>query len=345
MVIFLLITVTAVLSAIPLFAFSSFTAVPSANSFGQFAFRHQNAIDPMEMHVKIPKAAKVAKRLSAANRAAAEAMIEDMMLKMLAAKGPGFLKNLPDFPDEEKTDLERAQDMVWQAQELNNTKKRLALARKAADLSPQCADALMMLAFEGKVSDDEKFALVQQAEKGGAEALGPKTFARDVGHFWGLIETRPYMRALMALAQLQWKRGNHNAALASYSKLLHLCPNDNLGARYEFLDRLIIKGELKEAAKLLKSYKDEASAFFDYGKVLLALARKDETAAGTFFREAQGRNSYVPAYLTGKTPMPKQMPFGYQPGHASEAVEYAKNGQAVWNAVPGALEWLRAKTE
>ena len=38
----------------------------------------------------------------------------------------------------------------------------------------------------------------------GERALGPETYQRDVGHFWGLLETRPYMREGTPSTALLW---------------------------------------------------------------------------------------------------------------------------------------------
>ena len=47
-------------------------------------------------------------------------------------------------------------------------------------------------------------AILERAVKAGKLALGPDGFAEYVGHFWGFLETRPYMRARHALAEDLW---------------------------------------------------------------------------------------------------------------------------------------------
>ncbi|HXY17585.1 MAG TPA: tetratricopeptide repeat protein [Gaiellaceae bacterium] len=67
----------------------------------------------------------------------------------------------------------------------------------------------------------------------GERALGPRIFAEGAGYFWGLVETRPYMRARAALAALLWKLGRREEALEHARELLRLNPNDNQGIRYQ----------------------------------------------------------------------------------------------------------------
>jgi hypothetical protein len=47
-------------------------------------------------------------------------------------------------------------------------------------------------------------------------------FRDDAGHFSGIIETRPYMRALHGLAQSFWKSGAREEAVKHYKHMLCL---------------------------------------------------------------------------------------------------------------------------
>ena len=60
-------------------------------------------------------------------------------------------------------------------------------------------------------------------------------FETSAGHFWGLVETRPYMSARLALvvANLNLKTFDAvKAALEHSMELLRLCRRDNMGVRY-----------------------------------------------------------------------------------------------------------------
>jgi hypothetical protein len=80
------------------------------------------------------------------------------------------------------------------------------LAQKALELSPLCADAYVLLAQETARNLDEAIDLYRQGVEAGKKALGKSAFRDDVGHFWGLLETRPYMRARHGLAQALWDK-------------------------------------------------------------------------------------------------------------------------------------------
>jgi len=57
--------------------------------------------------------------------------------------------------------------------------------------------------------------------------LSGDAFKKFAGHFWGLPETRPYMRARAALAEALQRAGRIEAAVAEMAGVLELNPNDN----------------------------------------------------------------------------------------------------------------------
>ena len=126
--------------------------------------------------------------------------------------------------------IDRAQDLVYEAWEAPSAKKRRELAEQALRISPDCADAYNILA-DLTTSPAEARALYDKAVAAGARALGEEFFEENVGHFWGLLETRPYMRARAGLAELLWDAGEREAAVDHYRELLRLNPGDNQGIR------------------------------------------------------------------------------------------------------------------
>ena len=143
---------------------------------------------------------------------------------------------------EQDTPLGKAQALLYRACEEPDEQKRIQLAKDALAISPDCADAYVLLA-EHATSRKEALRLYEQGVAAGERALGPEAFQRDVGHFWGLLETRPYLRARLGLAHALWTAGRRDEAVAHLQDMLRLNPNDNQGVRYTlagfllFLDR------------------------------------------------------------------------------------------------------------
>src|SRR5262249_54513250 len=120
----------------------------------------------------------------------------------------------------------KAQALLDRAFAQRNADRRVPPAREALALWPDCADAYVVLAEHARTRK-EAAALLEQGIAAGERALGPETFQRDAGHFWGLLETRPYMRARMELAMALWTLGRRDEAVQHLQELLRLNPGDN----------------------------------------------------------------------------------------------------------------------
>lgn len=153
-------------------------------------------------------------------------------------------------------DLDEAQELMYEAWETPQKQRRISLAKQALAISTDCADAFVLLGREDAKTPEEAIAYYREGVNAGERALGKKAFKEDVGYFWGLLETRPYMRARHHLALALWKAGAHEEAINHYQDMLRLNPGDNQGVRYLLLTNLLFMGKDKEAAKLHKAYDD-----------------------------------------------------------------------------------------
>jgi tetratricopeptide (TPR) repeat protein len=121
---------------------------------------------------------------------------------------------------------------MYQAWDQAEPRKRIALASKAPTISPLCADAYVLLAEEKAKSAKEALEYYRKGVDAGSRALGTKAFNEYEGHFWGFLETRPYMRARAGLAATLDALGDVEAAIGHYRDMLRLNPGDNQGIRY-----------------------------------------------------------------------------------------------------------------
>jgi tetratricopeptide (TPR) repeat protein len=246
--------------------------------------------------------------------------------------------------DDHQSDLRRAQEIMYDAWDETNPAKRIALAHEALSISPQCADAYVLLAQEEADTVKRALELYKQGMEAGAGALGEKYIRENTGHFWGLLETRPYMRARQGLAETLWRLKRYEEAIEHYRELLHLNPGDNQGNRYALLDLLMQIERYEEARTLLKQYGDEWSAVWLYSRVLLEFQKRGASAAAKkILQQAVEENPFVPAYLMGQKRVPNRQVDYYGWGDESEAVYYASEHLNHWRQIPGAVEWLRAE--
>ena len=101
--------------------------------------------------------------------------------------------------------LQQAQELMYDAWETPDPVERTELAEQALETSPDCADAWVLLAEEAAESLEQAIEFYQQGLEAGERALGAEMFAEDAGRFWGILQTRPYMRAREGLANCLWE--------------------------------------------------------------------------------------------------------------------------------------------
>ena len=91
---------------------------------------------------------------------------------------------------------ETADDYLDLAEQAASKKKCIEYLRKALELEPDNVDAQLQLivhTMEHKV--DEQLPALQRLMETAAKQLEPEGyFKEDVGAFWEILETRPYMR-------------------------------------------------------------------------------------------------------------------------------------------------------
>lgn len=255
-------------------------------------------------------------------------------LQELIAKGEPLESPTP------RTPLEQAQDLIYEAWE-SKGRRRVELAHRALNISKDCADAYVLLAEESVKDLYEAKDLYEQGVKAGERALGSKVFEEEVGHFWDMQETRPYMRARRGLAQCLWWLGEHHQAIEHYHDMLRLNPNDNQGIRYILINWLLEEGRDETAEKLLNQFEGDTGATWLYSRALWIFRKEGASKkADNCLKEALEQNRFVPAYLLGMKNLPKQLPAFIGLGDENEAIEYASEGMMLWLKTAGALEWL-----
>ncbi|MCC6357042.1 MAG: hypothetical protein IT577_24415 [Verrucomicrobiae bacterium] len=241
-----------------------------------------------------------------------------------------------------RTPLEQAQDLAFEALEARG-RRQLQLLRKALEVCSDCADAYILLA-ERESSPERALAWYARGVAAGERVLGSSRLTEDVGEFWGLVDTRPYMRALFGVAESLEAAGRIEEACGHYAELLRLNPNDNQGARYSLAQCLLHLGRVPDLETLLGKY-DEPLAHWRYLGALAAFAREGNApGARDRLAAAHKANPHVRKFLLGAVPIPEDQPDCFSPGGLEEAVIVASEMLDAWKRIPGALSWLSEHT-
>lgn len=234
---------------------------------------------------------------------------------------------------------DQSQELVYEAYE-RSPKKGLALIKKALELNPKNADAYIYLA-EHQDQLEDSLMYYQKAKEAAIKTLGKKTFQEDKGYFWGIFETRPYMKALAGLATCHVYKEEYEKSIAIYQEMLELNPGDNQGVRYSLSTLLLQTNDLKGYEKLLKENPDEDNAHWNYNNVLYQfLKHGDGIKSVKALQKAHKSNPHVIQYLAGIKMLPDTPPQYIGRGDENEAVAYVFDAIPAWMTHKEAAFWL-----
>lgn len=122
----------------------------------------------------------------------------------------------------------------------------------------------------GCVAIKKKRSTVEDEEQK-LRRLPGNIFDEGAGHFWGIHETRPYMRARYAFVEALIKVGTYDAIELAYENLidmLRLCRGDNMGVRDVIPSLLLRLGRDQECYDFVKWWNTKGNASdYDWGDI------------------------------------------------------------------------------
>ncbi len=237
--------------------------------------------------------------------------------------------------------LAQAQAMVYEAFGRPDPADRVRMARRALEICADCADAHVILA-EHAGGAREALEHYEQGVAAGERALGPEGFREAVGHFWGILETRPYMRAREGLAHAFWSAGRSQQAIDHILEMLRLNPDDNQGLRYTLVPWLLTLERDDEVETFLDERYPDAAWNTWFTRALIEFRRQGDTPEGRqSLLRGDKQNRFIVPWLLGDEPFPSEQPAGYTHGSPEEAYLYVRGSRCAWRSTPGAVAWLR----
>ena len=258
-----------------------------------------------------------------------------------------YLDSMVGKPISEKFSVKNAKDyakdIIYEAGNDIPHEERARLAHEALAVDPDCVDAYVILAESEARTHEAQRMYYEKALAAGERTLGKEFFEENKGHFWGIIATRPYMRARAGLTQCLWDMGKSEEAIDCCRKTLELNTNDNMGMRFVLGGFLVSLGRFEEVEPFLNK-SDDWSTFWIYTRVLTTFRKDDLMQAAELLKQAIEKNPFVPDYLTGRKAIYRHTGDTITLGGEDEAVGYAEEYVQGWRLVPGAIEWLKEKT-
>ena len=233
-----------------------------------------------------------------------------------------------------------AENLYWDLPDPESLAEAMTQSYQVLQISQMHMDSYNLVA---QFYPDREVALdlFQKAAGIGDKLWGKRYFRENMGYFWGIMETRPYMRALYGTMEIYRDKGDLENAISIGERMLKLCVNDNMGVRHVLISALIEKSEITKAEALYRLYEGDYSAQWFYSRALLDfLKHGDSKVANKSLDEAFNYNAHVPRYLIGAKKLPAHLPFAYQWGSDEEAVLYAADASSTWRKTKELFLWL-----
>lgn len=234
----------------------------------------------------------------------------------------------------ELTDEEKAYDLYEQAMESYNPSEIRKLLKQALRLYPNFTDAKIELTFliEDEFKRLKEFEKLEKLEKEYLENEG--YFTEDnISHFYGILETRPYIRLVYSIASLYQEMGSYRKAIELYENIIELNKNDNMGARYSLMGLYAMLEEPEKMFAIIKRYPEDSipTHLFQF---VLAYKQLDYTKARKHLRSIQSRVPDFKYFINGQLDEEdierEEIPGTYRPYSLEEIIMYMSEFKTIF---------------
>ncbi len=222
----------------------------------------------------------------------------------------------------QNTPLDDAYELLEKAESAKSPKQAIKYAKEAYELCPECLDAIL---FQVGLEDDyfKRWNLLNDGLNAEKERLTKEKYFdnKNIGHFYGIYETRPYINALNFKAHMLLFEGKITKAKEVCKEILRLNESDNTGARYLLMAIYAYFEDEKEMLKLHKKY-DEENLEMLFPLFALYYKLDNDKLTKEYLDKINKHNSNFIKYFKG-TIKEDDAPYGYfSMGGSSEVLMY-----------------------
>ena len=122
---------------------------------------------------------------------------------------------------------------------------------------------------------------------------------KDIGNYYGICETRPYMRTRNLYIRTVIELGRYKEALEHCKEMVKLSENDNLGVRYTLIRLYTMLEEFDKVQEVYKYYGDDRLSM----SLPLAISyykKADYRKCKSLLKKIDSYNHYIIDYITNE---------------------------------------------
>ena len=221
------------------------------------------------------------------------------------------------------TPLDDAYELLEQAEQAKSEKQAIKLAKQAYEKCPACFDAILFQVDLEKNALKRDQLLNEGLKKEEERLKKEKYFSKDnIGHFYGIFETRPYIRGLYMKMCYLILDGKYKMAINTGKEILRLNENDNTGARYNLLALYALLEDETSLLDLYNKYEEENLEML-FPMFVFYYKQENDQKAKKYLQRIEKANPHFLKYYQGKINMDENTPPGYYSlGSESEVLMY-----------------------
>lgn len=237
--------------------------------------------------------------------------------------------------DYTNTILDDAYELLEMAENTKSKRQAIKYAKEAYEMCPNCFDALL---FQVHLEDNplKRMKLLDEGLEFEKDRLiDEKYFDKDnIGHFYGIFETRPYIRGLYAKADYLILDGKIKQARDICEEILKLNENDNTGARYLLMAIYAYLEEENNMLELYKRYPEEDLEML-FPLFILYYKQGNDKKAKEYLDRINKANPHFIKFFKGTMEENNDIPYRYYAkGDSSEVIMYFKEYDFLVNTIP-----------
>lgn len=249
-----------------------------------------------------------------------------------------FLK-LHHMSEYDYTPLSIAYSILEKA-EVAQEKQQLKYALEALEICPYCVDASILVAtLKNNVLEMMQYlenALNEEKERLTKEGFFTK---KIIGAFYGVFETRPYIRGLNILAHMYADNGMFKKAISVCENVLYLNEYDNTGVRYLLLGLYACLEDENHFNKLFKKYDEKALHSLVPAFIINYKLNKFEEAH-QYLLKIEKMNKHFKKFFKDEIEESDALKGFYSIGGSSEVLSVIEEFDFLFDTVPNIEEFI-----
>lgn len=274
-----------------------------------------------------------------------ENMSMDEMNDLIQEFMEQYNSNLPGEITEETA--ETTDDYLELAENANSKAQALKFAKKAVQLDQDNLDAKKMVE---EITTEHPYEMVGKYQKlieYGKTVMDKKGYMNEdsIGDYWGISETRPFIRLYSSYLDLLVNCGMMRMATTVGEEIIRYNTNDNLGIRYILMHVYAYLEDEKSMLALYKKYDehDESQMLLPISIIYYKLG--DLEKAAEYLRRLTKTNKdtgrFIRAFVNDTLDKyaSRMNPMGYQPFTIEEFLVELHEHTYLFEVVPCYFDW------